>query len=92
MSFGGYGAPFLLVVRAAPLVLELFGQEDGAAISAPRDLLARVNGRTLLHYEARSKGQGVDAEAGAGEGHHTTREAVDRHGGKKIVDYGEDGR
>lgn len=72
----GLGDGAELVVESAPFRVSL--RRDGAEHIV-------FNGRGLLHFEQRSDA----SEASAGSDSATSEE--DRHGGKKVVDYGEDG-
>ena len=88
LSFEGLEAPVagksVLVIDATSLSMELF--QGG-------DLTVAVNGRNLLHYEVTGQNEAhmralADRRAG-GLDHHGS--PVDRHGGKEVHDYGEDG-
>jgi hypothetical protein len=68
-----------LVVHSAPLKVDLYSPEG--------DLLVSLNERALLHYEVSSGSNGGEAAAGA----VGAAEVKDRHGGKEVIDYGEDG-
>jgi len=71
----------LLVLHLSPLRVEMYSPEGELQVS--------LNERALLHFEA-SAAPVDGAVAGAeGGGHGRTEE--DRHGGKKVIDYGEDG-
>lgn len=70
--------PSLLVVHPAPLKVELY--------SAEGDLQVSLNERSLLHFEA-----STGSEQGAVH-HDKAEETKDRHGGKEVIDYGEDGK
>lgn len=61
-----------------PLKVELFSPEGELQVS--------LNERALLHYEASAAPVAVAQGQAGKEG-----EGEDRHGGKKVVDYGEDG-
>lgn len=74
----------ILVVHASPLKFELY-QGDVLQISA--------NDRQLMHYEPKQSDasrrnllSADDATSASADG-----QEVDRHGGKEVVDYGEDG-
>lgn len=72
--------PAMLVIHESPLKVELYTPEG--------DLQVSLNERSLLHYETSTTGseQGGDASA-----QHQEGEVKDRHGGKEVIDYGEDG-
>jgi hypothetical protein len=88
LMLGFQGAPesssdSLLVVHTAPLKVELYTPEGQLQVS--------LNERALLHYEDSSHvGGGSDAAGGAAAA-AVAEEVKDRHGGKEVVDYGEDG-
>ena len=67
-----------LILHTSPIKVEMYSP-DG-------DLQVTLNERALLHYEASSGESGAAVQAIA------TEDAKDRHGGKKVVDYGEDGK
>lgn len=74
----GLITPLVLVLSLDPLRIDLY---HGAA------LLVSVNERSLLHYEVTDSFDAVDTKP-------KTTEAIpdaDRHKGKEVVSYGEDG-
>lgn len=72
---GTDGASLVVVLHHSPLLLELY---RGGILTTV------VNGRSLLHYQKTQ----VKLEVGASV---TDAASEDRHGGKEVVDYGEDG-
>jgi hypothetical protein len=67
----------VLVIYSAPLKFELY--QEGV-------LQIAVNERALMHYEQLQSAEGrVKAAASVGQ------TDAERHGGKEVVDYGEDG-
>jgi len=69
----------VLVIYASPLRFELY---HGGVLQVT------ANERALMHYEqSRADAAAAAAAAAAGGG----KGAEDRHGGKEVVDYGEDG-
>jgi hypothetical protein len=81
LAFGAPGsdAKSVLVVHTAPLKVELYSPEG--------HLQVVLNERALLHFETSA------AAAGAGTQQAAAGAVLekDRHGGKQVVDYGEDG-
>lgn len=71
----------LLVLHLSPLRVEMYSPEGELQVS--------LNERALLHFEASVAP--VDSAAAGSEGGHG-RSEEDRHGGKKVIDYGEDGK
>jgi len=71
----------LLVLHLSPLKVEMFSPEGELQVS--------LNERALLHYEASAAPIGGDSASVAGAAGAASEE--DRHGGKKVIDYGEDG-
>ena len=73
------GIPSTLVVHSSPLKFELYHG----------DILQVVaNGRSLMHYEVKQvKGDNQENSNSPKDG----EQGFDRHGGKEVVDYGEDG-
>lgn len=67
----------MLVIQHTPLKLELY--RDGVNTLT-------VNERNMLHYEPDSDAPQQHAT------HHQVDNTVDRHKGKEVVDYGEDGK
>lgn len=73
----GASSESYLVLHTSPVKVEMYSP-DG-------DLQVSLNERALLHYETSTGESGAQAQA------ISTEDAKDRHGGKKVVDYGEDG-
>ena len=71
----------LLVLHLSPLRVEMYSPEGELQVS--------LNERALLHFEASAAP--VDGAA-AGSAGSLGRSEEDRHGGKKVIDYGEDGK
>lgn len=72
----------VLVVHTAPLRVELYSAEGQLQVS--------LNERALLHFETSSAG--TPGAAAVAEHASAAASEKDRHGGKTVVDYGEDGR
>ncbi len=70
----------LVVLHLSPLRVEMYSPEGELQVS--------LNERALLHFE--TSAAPVDGGATGAEGGHGRTEE-DRHGGKKVIDYGEDG-
>lgn len=81
LSFGSTtdssaAADCILVIYSSPLKFELY--QGGV-------LMIVVNEKSLMHYEQMQNAVGNLKAAGVG------KSDLERHGGKDVVDYGEDG-
>ena len=76
IAFGSPATTAVLVIHASPLKFELY--QGGV-------LQVSANERSLMHYEQSRETSTDDKSDQSG------KEKVDRHGGKEVVDYGEDG-
>lgn len=82
LSFGSTTDPSadadsVLIIYSAPLKFELY--QAGV-------LQIMVNERSLMHYEQQQSNSSKVKAAAIGESD------MERHGGKEVVDYGEDGK
>ena len=77
MAFGLPSSTAVLVIHASPLKFELY--QGGV-------LQVTANERSLMHYEQSKETSNDD------KSDQVKKEKADRHGGKEVVDYGEDGK
>ena len=77
LAFGSPSSTSVLVIHASPLKFELY--QGGV-------LQVSANERSLMHYEQSRETSNDD------KSEQIKKEKADRHGGKEVVDYGEDGK